>query len=216
MGEFAVIGMGRFGRSVARFLAREGQAVLAVDVDRARLDQVVEEVDSVAVADTTDERGLASLQLGRMGCVVVTMGSRALEASLLTVAILRDLDVPRVVARAFDSRHARLLLAIGANEVINPEDEIGERLAQRLAHPDLVDQVRLGDSVIAEVTAPEAFAGRTLADLDLREEHGVAVLAIHRGDQVIAPPGAGDAVAGGDVLVLLGDPESVRRVAALE
>lgn len=216
MAELAVLGMGRFGRSVARFLTLEGQSVLAVDRDRARLDRVAEEVDSVSVADTTDEGALASLRLDRMSCVVVAMGSRALEASLLTTALLRGLDVPRLVARAFDERHARLLLAIGANEVINPEDEIGRRLALRLAHPDVVDQFRLGDSVVAQVEAPEVFAGRSLDDLDLPGEHALAVLAIHRGDRVIPRPGGDESVEGGDLLVVLGDPEAVRRVATLE
>ena len=215
MAEFAVIGMGRFGRSVARFLALEGQAVLAVDLDRARLDLVADEVDSVAVADTTDESSLASLQLGRMSCVVVTIGSRALEASLLTTAILRDLDIPRVVARAFDERHARLLLAIGAHEVINPEDEIGHRLALRLAHPDVADELRLGESSVAVVEAPEAFAGRPVAELDLVEEHAVVLLAIRRGDRILAPPAPEEPLEGGDLLVILGDREAVRRLAAL-
>jgi len=213
--EFAVIGLGRFGRAVARFLAQEGQAVLAVDVDAKRLDEVADEVEAVVVADTTDEAKVASLQLARMACVVVTMGSRALEASLLTTAILRELDVPRVVARAFDERHARLLLAVGANEVINPEDEIGRRLALRLAHPGIVDQVRLGESSIAEVEAPEAYAGTTLLELDLRNRHRVTVLAIRRGGSILSNPAAEAIVESGDVLVLLGDPAAIRRLATL-
>ena len=215
MAEFAIIGLGRFGRAVARALALEGQAVLAVDVDARRLDLVAEDVDAVVVADTTDEAKVASLQLGRMSCVVVTMGSRALEASLLTTAILIEQDVPRVVARAFDERHARLLLAIGANEVINPEDEIGRRLALRLSHPGIVDQVKLGEASIAEVEAPEAFVGRSLADLDPRNRHRVTVLAIRRGSEIVANPTAEARVESGDVLVLLGDPESVRQVGSL-
>jgi trk system potassium uptake protein TrkA len=213
--EFAIIGLGRFGRAVARSLALEGQAVLAVDRDPHRLELVADDVDAVVVADTTDEAKVASLQLGRMACVVVTMGSRALEASLLTTAILREQDVPRVVARAFDERHARLLLAVGANEVINPEDEIGRRLALRLSHPGIVDQVRLGEASIAEVEAPEAFAGHCLEELDLRKRQGLTVLAIRRGGDILANP-AGDArVESGDVLVLLGDPEAVRELGTL-
>jgi len=216
MADFAVIGLGRFGRAVARSLALSGQAVLAVDRDPRRLEQVADEVDSVVAADTTDERRMKALDLRRMACVVVTIGSRAMEASLLTTAILRDLGVPRIVARSFDERHARLLLAIGAHEVLNPEDEIGRRLALTLAHPGVLGQLPLGASAVAEIEAPEAFAGRRLDELDLVSRHGVAVLAIRRGDglQPCPPPAA--TVESGDALVLLGDGGALRRLAALK
>jgi trk system potassium uptake protein TrkA len=212
--EFAVIGVGRFGRAVARSLALAGQAVLAVDRDRRHLEQVADEVDSVVEADVTDERSMRSLDLGRMSCVVVTIGSRALEASLLTTAILRDLEVPRIVARSFDERHARLLLAIGAHEVLNPEDEIGRRLALSLAHPGVRGQLQLGERTLAEVEAPEAFAGHRLDDLDLLARHGVAVLAIRRGDALHPCPAAELTLESGDTLLLVGDGEALERLAA--
>lgn len=215
MADFGVIGLGRFGRSVVRSLVHEGQAVLAIDRDPARLTLVADQVDATARTDTTDEEAVKALQLDRMTSVVVTIGSRATEASLLTVAILRELEVPRIVARAFDARHARLLLAIGAHEVLNPEEEMGARLALRLARPGIRDQIRLGEGTVAEVEAPEAFAGRSLAELDLGKRHGVAVLAIERGGEVEPSPGADAAVESGDVLVVLGDEEAIRRVAAL-
>lgn len=215
MAELAVIGMGRFGRAVARSLVGEGQAVLAVDRDPERLAEVADEVDATARADTTDEEAMAALRLDRMSCVVVTIGSRATEASVLTVAILREQGVPRVVARAFDERHARLLLAIGANEVLNPEDEIAARLARRLARPEILDQFDFGDARVAEVEAPEAFVGSSLGELDLRRRHGLAVLVIRRGEQVVANPRADEVVATGDVLVVLGAEEAIHRVAAL-
>ena len=121
MAEFAVIGIGRFGRAVALNLVAQGQGVLAVDLDPARLAGVAAEVDSTAVADTTDPDAVAVLGLERAACTVVAIGSRATEASLLTTAILAQREVPRVVARAFNERHARLLLAVGAHEVLNPE-----------------------------------------------------------------------------------------------
>lgn len=215
MTEFAVIGMGRFGRAVARGLARERQAVLAIDSNPARLDQVAGEVDSVALVDATDEEALAALRLDRMACAVVTIGSRATEASILTTAILRELGVGRIVARSFDERHARLLLTVGANEVLNPEDEIGRRLATRLAFPDIFDHIRLGDAVLAEVEAPEAFAGRRLEELGLRQRWDLSVLAIRRGDETLVNPAGEAEIAGGDLLVVLGHPEAIRQVADL-
>jgi trk system potassium uptake protein TrkA len=211
--ELAVIGLGRFGRAVARSLVRDGQAVLAIDRDPARLELVAEDVDATARADTTDEEALAALQLGRMACVVVTIGSRATEASILTVAILRELGVPRIVARAFDERHARLLLAIGANEVLNPEDEMGERLALHVARPGILDRFRCAGGWVAEVEAPEAFAGSALGDLDLAGD--VEVLAVRRGDRVEARPAADWRLESGDVLIVLGGEDAIHRIEAL-
>jgi len=216
MPEFAVIGMGQFGRAVARSLVQESQGVLAIDLDLERLDKVRSEVDATSRTDTTDEAAMAALKLDRMSCVVVAIGVRASEASLLTVAILKDLGVPRIVARSFDKRHARLLLAIGANEVLNPEEESGERLAGRLVRPGVLDQIAFGEVRVAEVEAPESFVGGSLAQLDLRSRFGVTVIAIQRGDLVLANPEPEEPVESGDVLVLLGSDPAITGVAALK
>jgi trk system potassium uptake protein TrkA len=213
--EFAIIGLGRFGRAVARSLVREGQAVLAVDVDAERLAQIADEVDATSRTDTTDEDAMAALRLDRMSSVVVTIGSRATEASLLTVAILRELGVPRIVARAFDERHARVLLAIGANEVMNPEEDIGESLARQLARPGILGQLDLGSERIAEVEAPEAHVGSTLAELDLAGRHRLAVLLIRRGDVLLPNPSEQERIVTGDVLVVVGEEQAIRSLADL-
>lgn len=213
-GEFAVIGLGRFGRSLVQALQAESQAVLAVDIDRDRVEEMADLVDGAVVCDTTDEEALVSLGLERMSCVAVAIGERATEASILTTALLREIGIPRIVARSFNDLHARVLRSVGAHEVVNPESEMGERLAAQLANPNIVDRLRLGDAEIAEVTAPESFVGRSLADLDLRNRSGVSVLALRRDDGVIANPSADDEVESGDVLVLLGRDESVRKLAA--
>lgn len=215
MADFAIIGMGRFGRAVARALVEDGQAVLCIDRDAERLSQVAEEVDATARADTTEESAVRALKLERMTGVVVAIGSRATEASILTVAILREVGVPRIVARAFDERHARLLLAIGASEVLNPEDEIGARLALRLARPSILDQFQLGDGTLAEVEVPEAWVGTPLAELDPRGRWGVVILAVRRGDDISINPGPESLLESGDVLVVLGEDEAVDKVAAL-
>lgn len=213
MSEFAVIGVGRFGRAVARGLTREGQSVLAVDLDPERLELLADEVDATARADTTDERTMSGLGLERMAAVVVTIGSRAREASILTVAILRGLNVARIVARAFDDRHARLLLSIGADEVLVPEDEIGQRLAWRLASPALVERLRLGEGVVAEVEAPVSFVGRTVRELE--EESGdISVLAVRGRAGPVPHPAPEQTLEAGDLLLVLGPASTVERFTA--
>lgn len=214
MAEFAIIGLGRFGRAVAASLAAEGQSVLAIDLDPARLERIADRVDSTVVADTTDENALGALRLERIECTVVAIGSRSTEASLLTTAILAQQRVPWVVARAFDHRHARLLRALGAHQVINPEDEIGHRLALRLAYPAIRDRIGEGETTIAEIEVPESFVGRSLAELDL-PGRGVAVLGLLRDGRREAPPDPENVVASGDRLVLLGTAEALHRIADL-
>jgi trk system potassium uptake protein TrkA len=123
--------------------------------------------------------------------------------------------VPRIVARAFDDRHSRLLFAMGAHEVLNPEEESGERLALHMAYPTIVDQLQLGEATIAEIEAPEAFVGRHIESLDLRRQFLVTLLAIRRQERTHSNPAADDEIESGDVLVLLGSADAIRAIAAL-
>jgi trk system potassium uptake protein TrkA len=214
--EFAVIGLGVFGRSVALNLVRHGQSVLAIDSDESEVRTAASELDAVVCADATDENALRELHLDRMSCVVVAIGAEAMEASILATALLRQIGVPRIVGRSLSELHARVLLAVGAHEVVRPEQEMGERLARRLAQPNVLERLELGgDTVLAEVRVPEAFAGKTLVDLDMRRRFGILVVAIRRGGYIRAAAGAGERLESGDVLVIIGGPEAVGRVAAL-
>jgi len=215
-GEFVVIGLGMFGRNVALHLVRAGQSVLAVDVDLGEVEAIATEIDSAVCADATDEEALAELGIDRMSCAVVAIGTDSTESSILATALLRQLGVPRIVARAVSPLHARVLRAVGAHQVINPEEKMGERLARRLAEPNVLRRLELGEGVdVAEIEAPEVFVGKTLLELDLRRRHGLSVVAIRRGGRVEAAPGGDERLATGDVLVLIGTPESIEQVASL-
>lgn len=214
-GETAVIGLGQFGQAVARSLASQGQPVLAVDNDMDHIEAVQDVVDVAVQADATDEDALYGLRLEQMSVAIVAMGAHSVEASILTTALLKEMGVPRIIARASNELHARILRSVGANEVIDPEQEMGRRLARRLSQPSIVDQIDLGNAELAEVEAPEAFVGKTLAELDLRNEYHVSVLAIRRGDTIEANPRAEVQLVSGDIMVVIGRPEAVNRIAAL-
>ncbi|RAL21244.1 potassium uptake system protein [Lujinxingia litoralis] len=215
MSQFAVVGLGQFGMSVARNLAHQGESVMAIDLDPELVENASQDVDVAIRADATDERTLQELQLDTMSCVVVAIGAHSIEASVLTTALLKQVGVPRIVARAMSDLHARVLRAIGADEVVNPEEEMGRRLAARLSQPSILEQVELGDSNLAEVEAPEVFVGKTLAELDIRNRYAVSIMAIQRGDHVIANPMGGESLKSGDVLVVVGSVNSIRNLAAL-
>lgn len=215
-GEFAVIGLGQFGRAVALSLVREGAAVLAIDQLQERAQMVESEVDAVACADATDERALDELGLERMSCVVVAMGARARETSILTTALLRQRGIPRIISRAANELHSRVLLAVGAHEVVNPELLMGQRLARNLAHPTIREQIALDESTnLLEVVAPEQFIHKSMAELDIHRRYGVTVLALRRGSHIMPQIPPEERIAREDRLILVGPPTSVRRLVSL-
>lgn len=215
-GDVAVIGLGQFGRAVALSLVREGQAVLAVDVDRDRTGMVEQHVDAVVIADATSESALAELNLERMSVVVVAMGMRAKDTSIMVTALLRQRGVRRIVTRAINELHGRVLLAVGAHEIVNPEADTGVRLARHLAHPHVVDQLPLGrENVVAEVEVPQAFVGQTYSEVDFLDRWNLHPLLVRRGTDVMRSLSEAGAIEKNDLILVMGHPPDVRRFAAL-
>jgi trk system potassium uptake protein TrkA len=139
-----------------------------------------------------------------------------MEASILTTALLRQVGIPRIVARSLSELHGRVLRAVGAHEVVSPEREMGQRLARRLAEPGVLERLELGeDAQLAEVAAPESFIGKSLVELEVRRQFDLTVVAIRRADTVRANIAPGDRIQAGDVLVVIGDPAGVHRLATL-
>jgi len=215
VGEFAVIGLGIFGRMVAASLAREGQAVLAIDINEDEVNRMAAELDAVVRADATDEAALRELRLDRVSCAVVAIGAESMEASILATALLRQIGVPRIVARSLSELHARVLRAVGAHEVVSPEVEMGQRLAYRLSHPNVLDRVDLGDNAeLVELEVPAQYVGKTLVEIDVRRRFDVTVVAIHRGGRIVANPSRDEVFQAGEILVVIGSTGAVSRFAA--
>jgi trk system potassium uptake protein TrkA len=210
LGEFVVIGLGIFGRVVASGLAGENQSVLAIDINPDEVKRMAAELDTVVEADATDEGALRELRVERMSCAVVAIGAESMEASILATALLRQMGVPHIIARSLSPLHARVLRAVGAHEVVSPEEEMGRRLAHRLSHPNVLERFDLGGNAqLAEVEVPAKFIGRTLVETDVRRLYDLTVVAIHRGADVIANPDRSQQLLSGDVLVVVGAPEAI-------
>jgi len=204
MRQVAVIGLGRFGSSVARTLAQSGCEVLAVDADAERVKAIVEEVTEAVQVDVLDEGALKALGLRNFEAVVVAIGHEV-KASILATVLLKEMGVSKIVAKAQDELHGKVLQRVGADLVVYPERDMGVRLAHTLLSRSILDEIQLSSEYsIFELQAPTQFLDRSLKELQLRQRFGMTILAVRRGEGVVISPEAGFVLITGDILVALG------------
>ncbi|NLB73663.1 MAG: TrkA family potassium uptake protein [Firmicutes bacterium] len=216
MRQYAVIGLGKFGASVACTLAKLGHQVLAVDIDEDKVQQVADGVTHAVQADATDEDILRAIGIRNFDVVIVTIGHDVLS-SILTCLILKDMGVTYVVGKAHDELHGKLLEKIGVEQVVYPERDMGARLAATLTSSNILEVIELSpDYDVVEITASSELIGRTLRELNLRAKLGVNVVAIRSTDnKVKVSPGPDDLIRKGDVLLALGTTESLGKLGKL-
>lgn len=209
-----VIGLGQFGMSVARALAARQVEVLAVDVSEDRVRTASAFVTEAACFDATDAPELARTSPERRDVCLCAIGDEAKEASIICTALLKQMGARRVIARSDDDLHARILTLVGANDVVNPEREFGERFANHILHEGIRDEMSLGEGVlITEVTVPEAFVGKTLGELRLPKRFGVTVVAIRKGSTgAIVMPGPDSSLESEDVIVVVAKERAVAQM----
>lgn len=200
-----VIGLGQFGMAVARSLAEKGVEVFAIDRREDLVEDAADFAAESAQLDATDEDALAQVLPGTRDFAVCAIGKESREGSIICTALLRQHGVPRVIARAGDLIHARILRLVGAHLVVNPDQEFGERLANRLLYERIVTDMPLGhDLRITEFNLPDSFAGQTLQELALPRRFGVMVVAVRRsGQENVMLPDPAAVLRSGDSLVVV-------------
>jgi trk system potassium uptake protein TrkA len=199
----AVIGLGRFGSSLALELVRGGHQVLGIDNDDKIVQSLAGELTHVVTANTTDEDTLKELGLADLDVAVVAIGAD-LEASILTTSLLLQIGVKQLWVKANSTAHGRILEQIGAHHVIFPEYEMGRRVAHMVTGESL-DYVQIDeDFVMVKSICPESFDGQTLAELKIRSNYEVTVVAVNSGDGVYAPAFPETKLNAGDLLVVAG------------
>lgn len=215
MKSFLVIGLGRFGTAIARELTALGQEVLAIDEDAEDVQRIADDVTQTVQGDAQEESVLRSVGARNFDCCIVAVGTN-MEASVLITVTLKELGAKYIVAKARSAVHARVLERIGADRVVLPESEMGRKLAQGLAHSNVVDYIGVSDEYsIMEIHAPEGWVGKTLAKLGVRAKYHVNVLAIRRGDRLEVTPRPDDCIEPGDLLVIMGENKFVDKVVEL-
>jgi trk system potassium uptake protein TrkA len=209
--QFAVIGLGRFGTSVARTLWKLGQEVLAIDMDEERLRYVSPEVTHTLMADTTDMNVLKSIGIANFDVVIVAIGEMNIQATIITTLLLKELGVPCVVTKALNKMEGRVLEKVGADRVVYPEREMGKRVAHNLVYPNLVDYIELPQGFrISEMIALKEIFGKSVKMLNFRSRYNVNLLLLKRASgEVLFTPGPDDIVQEGDLMVLAGQKDAL-------
>lgn len=207
---YLVVGAGRFGGSLARTLFELGHEVMIVDRREEPLESVMAHATHALVLDAANEDDLAKVGVGNFDAVVIAIGD-SFEAAVLATAAAKGMGARHVVAKAGSSLAAAVLRKVGADQVVRPEHDMGERLAQQLVTPALVDAFALGDAHgVLELVAGARLVG-TLAHLRLPNRYAVQVVAIERGDELTVGPKADYEVEVGDKLVVIGSTEALDR-----
>lgn len=211
--EFAVIGLGRFGSNVALTLESHGHHVLGIDANADIVQQFSHLITQAVVLDSTNIEALKAIDIKSFETAIVAIGAD-FESSLMTTVSLKELGVAHVIAKAPTERQERILLRVGADQVIRPEHESGKRLAESLIAPHMLEHFGLGpdtDYSIAEFIVPDSLACQSLRQSNIRQRFGLNVLVIKRGKQVLVSPPAETILQPEDILIVLGHDGDIAR-----
>ena len=215
MKSYVVIGLGRFGSSLAKQLCKLGAEVLALDVKGDLVQQVAGDVTHAVVGDAQDKEVLRALGVRNMDCAVIAIGDN-LAASVLITMNLKELGIPFIVCKAHDETHRKVLEKLGVDRVVIPEQEYAQRLARTLNSHNVLDYIELSEDFgILDVPAPGSWIGKNLRELNVRAKLGVNIIAVENGGKTNVSPAADYAVQAGDTLVVLGDNVALEKVQKL-
>lgn len=217
----AVLGLGRFGQRIATQLTRSGQAVIACDLDLDAVERIASDVAQAIVVDVTDEEALKARGVHKVKAAVVAIGDD-FEAAVLATVTLKQLNIPRIIARGRSDTTARVLQRVGASDVVLAEIEAADRWAGRLLGPGVLNQIEFHEGYsIVELVTPRSWVGKSLADIDARKHYNIHVVAVKRGDAsvgggmqvLVIPPD--EPLKKSDVLMVMGQDDRFRSLSGL-
>lgn len=210
--QFVVIGCGRFGSSVALKLTELGAEVMVVDRNEETIQNIADDVTHAVQADATDENSIKALGINNFDVAIITIGSN-IQSSILITLMVKELGVKHIIAKAQTDLHAKVLYRIGADRVVFPEREMGTRIAKNLVSSNILDYIELApDYSIVEVVAVDQWIGRNLMDLNMRANYGINVMAIKHGTDIDIAVYAETVIKEGDVLVVIGHNEDLKKI----
>lgn len=218
MKRFAVIGLGNFGFHAVKALFEDGNEVVAIDTDKARVQAIDPHSTEAVVLDATDKEALKSLGLENMNGVIVSTGTK-ISTSILICLYLQEMGVKNILAKALDDDHAKILKRVGATEIIHPERDMALRVSRGLSRPNVLDFIPLADEFdLIQVGPPSEFIGKSLKDLNLRAKYNVHIIAIKElvPENFLLVPPASFVIKDSDILIMIGKSEDIQRIKALK
>ena len=202
--QYVVIGLGRFGSSVAQTLYSLGNDVLVIDKNEDLVQDISDSVTHAVQMDATDEGALRTLGLRNFDVAIITIGAN-IQSSIMATLLVKELGIKYIVAKANNDLHAKVLTKIGADRVILPEKDMGVRVAHNISSSSILDYIELStDYSIIEIKAPEEWKGKTIMNLKLRSKYGLNVMAIKNKKDINISPLPDEVINENDVLVAVG------------
>lgn len=218
MSSYLVIGMGRFGSSIATELYSLGHEVLAVDEDEDTAALIADHVTNVIIGDAKDEAVLQSLGVQNFDCVIVAMAG-TIEDSILITLMLKEQGAKQIVCKAQNERHAKVLTLVGADKVVRPEFDMGKRVAHSLAQQNIIDYIELShDYSIMEIITPSHWVDKSIVKNNLRRKYGITIIAIRGADsdKIKFSPSADVILNQGDILTVIGSKHDLNAVSSVK
>ncbi|WP_300258542.1 potassium channel family protein [Clostridium sp.] len=210
--QFVIIGLGRFGASVAKTLYALGHDVLAIDSNEDLVQEISDSVTHAVQMDATDENALRTLGIRNFDVAVVTIGAN-IQASVMATLLVKDMGIKYIIAKGNSDLHAKVLYKIGADRVILPEKDMGVRVAHNLVSSSILDYIELSpDYSIIEIESPKEWYGKSMKELSLRSKYGINVMAIKRNNEVNISPDADDVINKDDIVVAIGSAEDLTKL----
>lgn len=210
--QFIVLGLGRFGRSVAEELYEHGADVLAVDLRADLVDGIQGRVTHAVQADATDPSALEQLGIRDFDAAIVTIGMDIRASSVITM-LLKEMKIPTVIAKAQDEMHGRMLKKLGADRIIYAERDMGRRIAHSLLSDNILDYIEVSpDVAIVEIVAPASWVNQPLGILNLRRRFGINVIAIRSGKNICVSLNADTIIRPDDKLLVVGEQADLNRL----
>jgi trk system potassium uptake protein TrkA len=212
MKSFCVIGLGKFGQALAETLARAGAQVMIIDTDGDKVTALADTVTNAVIGDPTNESVLRAAGISDYECAIVCLTTN-INANILLTIMLKEAGVKKVVVRALNEGHRKVLERIGADMIVFPEQDMGEKLGYMLTKDNVTDFVEFSGYKIVEITVPEDWIGKNLVELELRQRYSVNVIAVRRSDgSVDVSPQPTKVFTQGDRVSVIGTDKDIDRL----
>ena len=210
--QFVIIGLGRFGSSIAETLFSLGNDVLVIDKNEECVQDISDKVTHAVQMDATDENALKSLGIRNFDVAIVTIGDD-IQSSIMATLLLKELGVKYIVAKAKNDLHEKVLKKIGADKVILPEKEMGIRIAHNLVSSNILEYIDLSpDYSIIEIEAIDEWCDKSLKELNLRSKYGINIIGLKGNNWINISPGADEIINKGDIMVAIGSADDLKKV----